>query len=84
MIGILRRVIELGRAHILLEVSLLSVQMALLRSGHLQQVYHLHRLRCCLVCPSARFIWSMGPKFFKTPGYVSDRVSDQVSESVIL
>ena len=41
LIGVLRWAIELGRVDILLEVSLLSSHLALPRSGHLQQVYHI-------------------------------------------
>ena len=41
LIGVLRWAVELGRADILLEVSLLSSHLALPRSGHLQQVYHI-------------------------------------------
>ena len=41
MIGVLRWAIELGRVDILLEVSLLSTQMASPRLGHLQQLYHI-------------------------------------------
>ena len=40
LIGVLRWAIELGRVDILLEVSLLSSHLALPRSGHLQQLYH--------------------------------------------
>ena len=39
MIGILRWAVEIGRVDILLELSLLSSQLALLRVGHLQAVY---------------------------------------------
>ena len=41
LIGILRWAIELGRVDILLEVALLSTQLALPRWGHLQQAYHI-------------------------------------------
>ena len=41
LIGVLRWAIELGRLDILLEVSLLSSHLALPRTGHLQQVYHI-------------------------------------------
>ena len=41
LIGILRWAIELGRVDILLEVALLSTQLALPRWGHLQQVFHI-------------------------------------------
>ena len=41
LIGVLRWAVELGRVDILLEVALLSSQMALPRIGHLQQVYHI-------------------------------------------
>ena len=41
MIGILRWAIELGRADILLEVSLLSQFQASPRQGHLEQAYHI-------------------------------------------
>jgi len=41
LIGVLRWAIELGRVDILLEVALLSSHLALPRSGHLQQVYHI-------------------------------------------
>ena len=41
LIGVLRWAIELGRVDILLEVSLLSTHLALPRTGHLQQVYHI-------------------------------------------
>ena len=40
LIGVLRWAIELGRVDILLEVALLSNHLALPRTGHLQQVYH--------------------------------------------
>ena len=40
LIGVLRWAIEIGRLDILLEVSLLSSHLALLRIGHLEQVYH--------------------------------------------
>ena len=39
MIGILHWAFKIGRLYILLEVSLLSSQLALLRVGHLQAVY---------------------------------------------
>ena len=41
LIGVIRWAIEIGRIDILLEVSLLSVHLALPRVGHLQQVYHI-------------------------------------------
>ena len=41
LIGVLRWAVELGRVDILLEVALLSSQMALPRIGQLQQVYHI-------------------------------------------
>jgi len=41
LIGVLRWAIELGRVDILLEISLLSSHLALPRSGHLQQLYHI-------------------------------------------
>ena len=41
LIGVLRWAIELDRVDILLEVSLLSTHLALPRTGHLQQVYHI-------------------------------------------
>ena len=41
LIGILRWAIEIGRIDILLEVSLLSSQLASPREGHLQQVFHI-------------------------------------------
>ena len=41
MIGVLRWAVELGRVDILLEVALLSTQLALPRKGHLQQAYHI-------------------------------------------
>ena len=41
LIGVLRWAIELGRVDVLLEVSLLSTQMASPRIGHLQQIYHI-------------------------------------------
>ena len=41
LIGVLRWAIELGRVDMLLEVALLSSHLALPRSGHLQQVYHI-------------------------------------------
>ena len=41
LVGVLRWSIELGRVNILLEVALLSTQLALPRIGHLQQVYHI-------------------------------------------
>ena len=41
LIGVLQWAIELGRVDILLEVSLLSQHLALPRSGHLNQVYHI-------------------------------------------
>ena len=41
LIGVLRWVIEIGRADILLEVSLLSSQLAAPRLGHLHQVYNI-------------------------------------------
>ena len=39
LIGILRSAFNIGRVYILLEVSLLSSQLALQRVGHLQVVY---------------------------------------------
>ena len=39
MIGILQRAVKIGRADILLEVSLLLSQLSLRRVGHLQAVY---------------------------------------------
>ena len=39
LIGILRWKVKIGRVDILLEVSLLSSQLALTRVGHLQAVY---------------------------------------------
>ena len=41
LIGVLRWAIEIGRVDILLEVSLLSSQLAAPRVGHLEQVYHI-------------------------------------------
>ena len=41
LIGILRWVIEIGRIDILLEVSMLSLHLALPRIGHLQAVYRI-------------------------------------------
>ena len=41
LIGILRWAIELGRVDMLLEVALLSSHLALPRTGHLQQLYHI-------------------------------------------
>lgn len=41
LIGVLRWAIEIGRIDILLEVSLLSSHLAMPRSGHLQEVYHI-------------------------------------------
>ena len=41
MIGVLRWAVEIGRLDILLEVSLLSSYLAMPRTGHLAQVYHI-------------------------------------------
>ena len=41
LIGILRWAIEIGRADILLEVTLLSSQLASPQRGHMDQVYHI-------------------------------------------
>ena len=41
MIGVLRWAVGFGRLDILLEVSLLSSYLAIPRTGHLSQVYHL-------------------------------------------
>ena len=41
LIGVLRWAVELGRIDIAMEVSMLSTHLALPRSGHLQQVYHM-------------------------------------------
>ena len=41
LIGVLRWAIEIGRADILLEVALLSSQLAAPRVGHMEQVYHI-------------------------------------------
>ncbi len=41
LIGELRWAVELGRIDIAMEVSMLSTHLALPRSGHLQQVYHM-------------------------------------------
>ena len=41
MIGVLRWSIEIGRIDILLEVSLLSTQLACPRVGHMEQVLHI-------------------------------------------
>ena len=41
LVGILRWAIEIGRADILLEVTLLSSQLASPRKGHMEQVYHI-------------------------------------------
>jgi hypothetical protein len=41
LIGVLRWAVEIGRLDILLEVSLLSSHLALPRTGHLEQVYHI-------------------------------------------
>jgi hypothetical protein len=41
LIGVLRWAVELGRIDILTEVSMLSSHLALPRSGHLEQVYHI-------------------------------------------
>ncbi len=43
LIGVLRWAVELGRIDIAMEVSMLSSHLALPRSGHLQQVYHMIR-----------------------------------------
>ena len=40
LIGVLRWAAELGRVDILLETAMLSTYMALPRTGHLEQVYH--------------------------------------------
>ena len=41
LIGILRWIVELGRADICLEVSMMSSHVALPREGHLEQVLHI-------------------------------------------
>ena len=41
LIGILRWIVELGRVHVCLEVSMMSSNLALRREGHLEQVLHI-------------------------------------------
>ena len=41
LIGVLRWMVELGRVDIAVEVSLMSSHMAMPRSGHLEQLYHI-------------------------------------------
>lgn len=41
LIGILRWIVELGRVDICLEVSMLSSHLALLREGHIEQMFHI-------------------------------------------
>ena len=41
LIGMLRWAVELGRVDILLETALMSTHLALLRRGHLEQLYHI-------------------------------------------
>ena len=41
LIGILRWMVELGRVHVCLEVSMMSSHLALPREGHLEQVLHI-------------------------------------------
>jgi hypothetical protein len=41
LIGVLRWAVELGRIDILTEVAMLSTYLALSRTGHLEQVYHI-------------------------------------------
>ena len=41
LIGVLRWIVELGRVDIDVEVSMMSSHLALLREGHLKELYHI-------------------------------------------
>ena len=41
MIEVLRWIVELGRADICVEVSMMSLQLALPHTGHMKEVYHI-------------------------------------------